>query len=63
MGNVVIVSAARTAIGEFGKSLRKLLTAKLGARVTKEVLERKGIEPKGIDEIQWGSSAFHAGEG
>jgi len=51
MRDVVIVSAVRTAIGEFGKSLRKIPAVKLGAVVIKEVLERAGVDPKEVDEI------------
>jgi len=62
MRDVVIVSAVRTAIGEFGKSLRKISAVKLGAIVIREVLERVGIEPKEVDEVYMGN-AIQAGLG
>lgn len=62
MRNVVIVSAARTAIGEFGKSLREVSAVKLGAVVIKEVLERAGVEAKEVDEVYMGN-AIQAGLG
>ena len=55
MRDVAIVSAVRTAIGEFGKSLRKISAVKLGAIVIKEVLARAGIEPKEVDEVFMGN--------
>jgi len=62
MRDVVIVSAARTAIGEFGKSLRETSAVKLGAIVIKEVLERAAIEPKEVNEVYMGN-AIQAGLG
>lgn len=62
MSDVVIVSAVRTAIGEFGKSLRKIPAVKLGAVVIKEVLERAGVDPKEVDEVYMGN-AIQAGLG
>ena len=62
MRDVVIVSAVRTAIGEFGKSLRKIPAVKLGAVVIKEVLERAGVDPKEVDEVYMGN-AIQAGLG
>ena len=43
---VVIVSAARTAIGNFGGSLASVPAHELGAVVMKEVLNRAGVKPE-----------------
>lgn len=50
MKDVVIVSGARTAVGEFGGSLKGIRTVDLGALVIKEALKRAGIRPS-IDEF------------
>lgn len=50
MRDVVIVSAARTAIGAFGGSLSKLSAVELGVIAAKEAIKRAGIDPKIIDE-------------
>jgi acetyl-CoA C-acetyltransferase len=49
--NVVIVSAARTAIGNFGGSLAKIPAHILGAKVIAGVLEKAGIKPEQVDEV------------
>jgi len=45
MREVVIVSAARTAIGTFGASLKDVQVVKLGSLVIREVLTRAGLKP------------------
>ncbi len=45
MKEVVIVSGVRTAIGNFGGSLKDVQVVKLGAVVIKEVLKRAGLKP------------------
>ena len=45
MNEVVIVSGARTAVGEFGGSLKGVKTVDLGALVIKEALKRAGLKP------------------
>ncbi len=50
MKEVVIVSAARTAVGSFGGSLSKLSAAEIGAVAAKEAIKRAGIDPDIIDE-------------
>ena len=45
MRDVVIVSAARTAIGSFGGALKDVPVVKLGALVIREVLKRAGTKP------------------
>ena len=51
---VVVVSACRTAIGEFGGSLRDLNCAQLGSAVMKEAVRRTGIDPGMIDDVRFG---------
>jgi acetyl-CoA C-acetyltransferase len=45
MKEVVIVSGARTAVGEFGGSLKGVAVADIGALVIKEALKRAGLRP------------------
>jgi acetyl-CoA C-acetyltransferase len=49
--NIVIVAAARTAVGSFGGSLASLSAAELGATVIKALLERAGVAPEQVDEV------------
>ncbi len=52
--NVVIVAAARTAVGSFGGSLAGLPAHTFGATVIAEVIQRAGIQPEQVDEIIFG---------
>ena len=54
MKDVVIVGAARTAIGTFGGSLKNVPARKLGAIVIKEALNRAGVKPEQVDEVIMG---------
>lgn len=54
MREVVIASAARTAIGSFGGSLKDVPTRTLGATVIKAAVERAGIKPEQVDEVIMG---------
>ncbi len=49
--NIVIVAAARTAVGSFGGSLSSLSATDLGVTVLKALLERTGVQPDQIDEV------------
>jgi acetyl-CoA C-acetyltransferase len=51
----VIVSACRTPIGKFGKSLVGVHPARLGATVVKEAITRAGLEPSDVDEVVVGN--------
>ena len=55
MKDVVIVSAARTAVGSYGGSLKDVKPGTLGAVVIKEVLKRAGVKPEMVDEVIMGS--------
>jgi len=52
---VVIVSAARTAIGNFGGSLAGLSAVDLGIVAAKEAIKRAGITPDMIDDVYVGN--------
>ena len=51
MDDVVIVAAARTAVGKFGGALAKVAAPDLGATVIKALLERVGISGDMVDEV------------
>lgn len=51
---IVIVSAARTAIGRFGGTLKETNTGIMGAHVIQEVIKRAGLTPNLIDEVIMG---------
>ena len=54
MNEVVIVAAARTAVGKFGGSLAKISAADLGAHVIKGLLVQTGVDPQQINEVIMG---------
>ena len=54
MNEVVIVAAARTAVGKFGGSLAKISAADLGAHVIKGLLAQTGVDPQQINEVIMG---------
>jgi acetyl-CoA C-acetyltransferase len=53
--NVVISSAARTAIGSYGRSLAAVAPTDLGATAAKAAIERAGIEPGQVDHVVFGN--------
>ena len=52
--NIVITSAARTAIGSFRGSLKDMQAADLGATVIKSVIKKSNLDFKDIDELIMG---------
>src|ERR1700681_4725335 len=62
MTDVVIVSAARTAVGKFGGSLAKIASPDLGAIVIRALLERANLKPEQISEVILGQ-VLAAGSG
>jgi acetyl-CoA C-acetyltransferase len=52
---IVIVSAVRTAIGNFNGSLKSVGAAELGATVIKGALEQAGVKPEQVDEVIMGN--------
>ena len=55
MTDVVISSAARTAIGSFGRSLKDVPPTELGATAARAAIERAGIEPAQIEQVVFGN--------
>lgn len=55
MKEVVIASAARTAIGSFNGSLASFSAAEMGAIVIKEALQRAGVKGDAVDELIFGN--------
>jgi acetyl-CoA C-acetyltransferase len=62
MEDIVIVSAARTAVGKFGGSLAKTPAPELGAVVIAEVLRRSGLAADQVGEVIMGQ-VLAAGSG
>ncbi len=54
MTDIVIVAAARTAVGKFGGTLAKTPAPELGAVVIKALLEKTGVKPDQIGEVIMG---------
>lgn len=54
MEDIVIVGAARTAVGKFGGSLAKVSAPELGATVIRALLERTGVGADQIGEVIMG---------
>jgi len=54
MEDIVIVSAARTAVGKFGGSLAKMAATELGSIVIREVMARAKLSPDQIGEVIMG---------
>ena len=52
---VVVVSGVRTAVGDFGGSLKDLPPTELGARVTREAIARAGIGPEDVGHVVFGN--------
>jgi acetyl-CoA C-acetyltransferase len=53
--NVVIASAARTAVGSYGKSLKGVPPTELGATAARAALERAGLEGGQVDHVVFGN--------
>jgi acetyl-CoA C-acetyltransferase len=54
MEDVVIIDAARTAIGKFEGSLAAIPASSLGARVIAALVARNGLQPDQVDEVMMG---------
>jgi len=52
---VVIVNGARTAIGDYGGSLKDIPPTELGARVVREAVARSGVDPAQIGQCVFGN--------
>ena len=62
MREVVIASAARTALGKFGGALKDVKVVELGGIVIKEALDRAGVDPAKVDEVVFGN-VLQVGQG
>jgi acetyl-CoA C-acetyltransferase len=60
--DIVIVAAARTAVGKFGGSLAKVAAPELGATVLRALLERTGLTSEQVGEVILGQ-VLAAGSG
>ncbi len=60
--DVYIISAVRTPIGKFGKSLSPLKASELGSIAIKAAIEKAGIEPKMVEYVVMGH-VIRAGTG
>src|ERR1017187_3286207 len=56
MSDVVIVSAARTAIGKFGGTLSRISGPELGAAAIRSALERARVLPSQVSEVIMGET-------
>src|SRR5690606_41456278 len=54
MPTSVLLSAARTPIGSFGKALASVPAPQLGATAIRGALERAGVAPEEVDEVLMG---------
>ncbi len=55
MQEVVIISAARTAIGKFNGTIKDVPATQLGATAVKEAVKRSGLQPEDIEECLMGN--------
>ena len=51
MREVAIVSPVRTAVGDFGGSIRSVPAAELASLVIRELLNRTGLDPAKVDDV------------
>ena len=51
MEEIVIVAAARTAVGKFGGTLAGTPATELGAVIVKSLLQRSGVDPQAVGEV------------
>ena len=60
--DVVIVSGARTPIGDFGGSFKDVMAVDLGVVAAKEAIRRAGIDPATLDDVVVGSCMMRSDE-
>lgn len=53
--DIVVVSAVRTPFSKFDSEMKNIPSIELGVMVMKEVIERVGIKPEEVEEINYGS--------
>lgn len=62
MTNVIVSSAARTAIGSYGRSLRDVAPTDLGAIAATAAVERAQLDPAQVDHVVFGNVIHTAPE-
>ena len=62
MTDVVISSAARTAVGSYGKSLKDVPTTELGSIAVQSAMERAGVDPSDVQQVVFGNVIHSAPE-
>ena len=62
MTHSYIISAVRTPIGKFGKSLSRLKATELGGAAIKAAVERASLDPDRVEEVIYGN-VIQAGNG
>jgi acetyl-CoA C-acetyltransferase len=62
VSSVVISSAARTAIGSFGRSLRDVPPTELGATAARAAIERAELHPDQVEQVVFGNVIHTAPE-
>ena len=62
LGEVVVSTPRRTAIGTFGGMLKDVPASDLGATVIKDILARTGLEGEQVDQVIVGN-VLQAGQG
>jgi acetyl-CoA C-acetyltransferase len=55
MSSVIISSAARTAIGSFGRGLRDIPPTELGATAARAAIVRARLDPEQVDQVVFGN--------
>ncbi len=59
---VYIISASRTPIGKFGKTLKNYSAAELGGMAIRDAVSRANLEPSNVEEVLYGN-VIQAGNG
>jgi acetyl-CoA C-acetyltransferase len=54
MEDIYIVSGVRTAVGDFGGSLKGFMPSELGGKVVTEALSRAGLAPSDVEHVVFG---------
>ncbi len=62
MTTIVISSAARTAVGSFGRSLRDVAPSELGATAARAAIDRAGLDPAQLEQVVFGNVIHTAPE-
>ena len=62
MTDVVISSAARTAVGSYGRSLKDVPTTELGAIAVRSAMERAQVQPEDVQQVVFGNVIHSAPE-